>query len=342
MILVKAVDDFVTNVTVKKYESLCKWILSQNPSCVFLTLLWEAYPFPPALLYIDKFMRKHNIQLTWVVNKWAEPDLEWQQLKSPIVFFDFFLWRSFNEVLIKKKSKLNPKWNPQATRYLFLTGKPDKLQRVRLLYMLQARQLLDNCNYSFFMHAGMWDQTKALLPELTDDEFSTFVLAHQRTIDNIEPLMQSQSMHYGGIPYNHDMYTNSLFRVVSETSMMQKRPWITEKTWLTIANNTPFVIAAEQHSCRYLKSLGIETFDELFDIPSYDDQLLPSARLEGIVDHVEQWTLNNFDKNKVRKMVEHNHTRFIDLALAAKQEFEKSVNYSIDQIIHTHDGVKDL
>ena len=156
--------------------------------------------------------------------------------------------------------------------------------------------------------------------------------AHTTSPDDIVYFKQTGDMHYGGVPYDHTMYANSLFRVVSETSMDYDPPYITEKTWLTLLNRNPFIIAGDLNSCKYLQSRGIETFDKIFDIPTYDDIVENNSRLEHIIAHVEQWLNGNFNKTEVADMVEHNHIRFLELAVQEQQQLEQRINYSASEI----------
>jgi len=317
-----------------------KHINSKNNSTV-LTALWEAYSPQQSFFDVDSIAYDRKIPITWVVNKWSQFDPAWQCLKNPIVFFDFFLWRVYNEIFLKRKNKVNTHWNSASDRYLFLTGKPDKPQRINLLYLLQSQNLLDKCTYSFFINSGMAKNSRKFLYFLSDVEFNNFISQHQKNPDNIIILEQSDSLHYGGIPYDHVLYSDIKFRLISETSMNRETPWITEKTWLTIANKVPFIIAGDLYSCKYLNELGIQTFDNLFNRPSYDNISQINDRLSCIVEHVKLWIDNQFacDFNTINLHVEHNFNQFIQLALKEKQSFESAIGQSIDTVITTIDDM---
>lgn len=320
-------------------QKFCNQMLVQKPTHLFLNIAWEAVEFEHYILSVDEFLYAQGISTTWIITNWSKNNPGWKQLKCPVVFFDYFLWRSYNEIVNKKKSDLNPRWNSDANKYLFLTGKPDRFHRIGLLYLLHSSGLTNCCTNSLFMHEGLYEQCKALLPLLSSEQFNNFVDRYRGTPDNATPVMQPTSMHYGGIPYDCKMYANSLFRLISETSIDLPRPWITEKTWLTIANKSPFVIAAEPYSCRYLQSIGLETFDQMFETESYDNFPAADTRLFYITKHVEHWLGGDFSKTKVNDMVEHNFDQFIKLARQAKQEFEDFANCDIDLAIDTTDDI---
>jgi hypothetical protein len=323
-------------------EYFCNSIRDQRPSRVFLTALWETFSLDiPDLRQvvqpIDQFMTQHGIPCTWIVTKWAEPENNWQQLSCPVIFFDFFLWRSFNEIVNKNKSKVNQTWNTNATRCLFLTGKPNRLNRAGLLGLLQHNRLLENCDWSFFVNPGMKESSKLFFSKFCNEDFDHVVTQHIQSPDNVMPKMQPHSLHYGGIPYNEQMFLNARVRLISETSTSEVRPWITEKTWITILNRNPFVIAGDSFSCQHLRNLGFVTFDHMFDIPSYDDVIDEVDRMHAVVEHVRQWIDGNYSQQYVADAVEHNHDHLVKTAHTIKQTFEDQIGCDINNVIYTVD-----
>lgn len=322
---------------VKDTLTICQELLEQKPEHVYLTAFWENWNPTKTLKWADKFFKHNNIPVTWIINHWSKDNPEWNTFNNPVVFFDFVLWRIYNEVIVKKKNAVNTSWNPEADQYLFLTGKPDKPQRIGLLHRLYKHGLLEKCNYSLFMNPGMLEKSRKYIPELSEQEFEIFVKQHTRNPDNISYLEQPDSLHYGGIPYDANLYSTSLFKIVSETYMDTSPPCVTEKVWLTLLNRNPFIIAGDLNICKYLQSRGIETFDKIFDIPTYDNIVSGPDRLEHIVAHVKQWLSGNFDKAAVANMVEKNYNRFVELALQEKMHIENSTGHSIDLVVDTCD-----
>ena len=309
-------------------ETICNELLKQKPTHAFLTMVWENWSSSPTLKYADEFFHQNGIPVTWIVNCWSKDDPAWKSYKNKVVFFDYVLWRMYQLIVVHKKSKINPIWNPNAEQFLFLTGKPYKPQRIGLLYKLYQRGLLTKCNYSLFSEHGLKEASRKVIPNITDEEFDEFVQKHSRNPDNIDYFKQPGDMHYGGVPYDSSLYTNSLFRLVSETGMDLPKPYITEKTWLTVLNRSPFILAGDKNSCNYLQSLGFATFDKIFDITTYDDIASADSRLDHVVNHVEQWLTGNFNKTEVADMVEHNHNRFLSLAVQSQQDLETQIGHS--------------
>jgi hypothetical protein len=340
MMVTKSVDHLFGNNSTTEADEFCSQLIQHQPDRVFLTALWEAYQYRPFIGYIDNFMHSRGIHTTWVLNSFVVPNIGWNKLLCQTVFLDFCVWRVYNEVIVKQKSKINPAWNPNADRFLFLTGKPDKINRVRLLYKLEQANLLQHCDYSFFMNSGMQAKSSVLIPELTPVEFGNFVWAHAgKSPDAAKVVEQESSCHYGGIPYHSAIYANALFKLVPETAMHFSPAFITEKTWLSVINHCPVVIAGDRNSCSYLETLKMHGFDKLFDIESYDDLSQPEDRLNKIILHVQAWLDKKFNKQQVQEMVEQNFNQFIALAQNTKQKFELETGYNIDQVVDTRDDI---
>lgn len=318
-------------------NKLCNDILEQKPSHVFLNIAWEAYKFSPSMLEVDEFLFQHGIPTTWVIWDITKTDPGWQQLRCSVVFLNFIFWRSYNQIIVKQSNATNQHWNSAAEQFLFLTGKPNKPHRIGLLYKLHQQGLMSRCNHSLFMNPGMYAESRQYVPELSDTEFARFVEQYQHNPDNISPDVQETSMHYGGIPFDPALYANSLVRLVSETSVHQNPPVLSEKTYLTILNKSPFVIAGDQYSCKYLRSLGFETFDQLFGIPTYDNIHNSNSRIDYTVHHVKQWLAGNFNKTEVADMIEHNYQCFVKLGQQIKQEFESTTGIDIDLAVSSLD-----
>lgn len=340
MIVSRTVDHLFGNNSIAEADEFCNEVISQNPTRVFLNALWEAHRFQSVIAYVDDVMYRHGIPTTWLLNAFVFPNSGWNNLLCPTVLFDFFSWRVYNEIIVKQKSPVNAAWNPNANRYLFLTGKPDKPNRIRLLYKLEQANLLERCDYSFFMNNGMTPRSKEQLPELSDQEFTSFIDRHAgKSPDSAQVVMQQYSLHYGGIPYDPAIYTNSVVKVVAESNMTFSPAFLTEKTWLSVVNKSPFIIAGDTHSCSYLESLGFYTFDKMFGIPTYDNVPDHEHRLDKVVDHVKQWLSGNFDKQLVHDMVEHNFQQFVKINQETKQQFESTVGCNIDQAVNTRDDM---
>jgi len=191
-----------------------------------------------------------------------------QQHVQDVVFVDFFLlyvWLVMDQYQLVPRS---PTWNADSDKFLFLIGKPYKINRIRLLWKLYQLGALSHAVYSFGVSDSDFHLCRAWIPELSDQEFEDFVKAHSQTLD-----LDKSMLSHGEVVGAADIYRNYSFGVVSESDFdrLHAHPWITEKTWLHIANRLPFIVAGEHHTTSLLEDMGIDTFRNQLPIPNYDD-----------------------------------------------------------------------
>ena len=112
-----------------------------------------------------------------------------------------------------------------------------------------------------------------------------------------------------------EFYSRARIDLVSETHPeLYGNIFLTEKTFKPIAYGIPFMVNGTQHHLKGIKSLGYETFPELFD-ESYDD--MPGT-LGKIIKIAEELNLLCIDPNKqqilsspeVQEKVKHNQDLF--------------------------------
>lgn len=205
-------------------------------------------------------------------------------------------------------SQPNDRWNPSTARFLFLTGKPDRPNRIRLLYKFYTQGLLAHCDWSLFVDDHTRSVAAELLPELTSDGFHAFTTQHNQNLDSIEILhCTSNSNHSHGYPFDGSLYGRSSFRVISETMMMD-RPIISEKTWLTVINRMPFIMSGYANSLEYLKTSGYCTFENYLPIEHYDRVQDTEQRLDAVVMNTKFWIdhIHN-QKDRIQQDIEHNY-----------------------------------
>jgi len=122
--------------------------------------------------------------------------------------------------------------------------------------------------------------------------------------------------------FNPEWYDDTYFSLVVETwiEKYQYPVFLTEKTWKPIMYKHPFMIWGQQGSLAYLKELGFETYENLFD-ESYDLEENSNKRLQAIITNVrnlrnQRSRLNisqkrNYDKITQEK-IEHNYNLFFN------------------------------
>lgn len=109
--------------------------------------------------------------------------------------------------------------------------------------------------------------------------------------------------------YRAEWYDSTAFSIVAETTTYSKYELhITEKSFKPIAYYHPFVTWGQTGTLEYLRELGFETFENLFD-ESYDirqDQLHRLQILAKNIGNFDQW---NYDSLTLQKL-QHNRDLF--------------------------------
>lgn len=132
----------------------------------------------------------------------------------------------------------------------------------------------------------------------------------------------------GGVnPYyfNPQWYDDTYFSIVAETVVFDFSEYtrITEKTFKPIAFYHPFVILAQPNTLAYLKSLGFETYNNLFD-ESYDTIVDGTERLLHLISQIKQFVKKPYDAITLEKL-EHNHNLFFDSNLVKTRIYNELI-----------------
>jgi hypothetical protein len=335
-------------------DNLTEEIL-RNPSVeknvVFLTLTWESPESISVINNLNKLvnnLKKYKSDLSVIIfcNSWYDQE-DFNKIFNKnyqVVFVDYFLLLMYYRIFEKKESDVSKSWNPLNKNFLFLTGKPYKKNRIGLLYEYYKKNLLKDCVWSLFYQEEFF---QLIIDEniinQSKSEVEFFYKNYQNNPDNINANDNNLAFHYNGVPYNVDLYKNSLFQVVSETDFLEQKPspWVTEKTWLPIINRLPFIIAGPPMILEKLSSRGFKTFSSYL-IENYDTIVDPEQRLMSIVLNSEYW-LNNLKnyKNEIQHDVDHNFSKFIEIVNENISKIKRvSIHYGYTdytQVIHLDD-----
>lgn len=291
------------------------------------TLLWEPHLLNDFNLYkklFESFTRK-KIKTVLIINSYYK-EMDLSNLKTEIYYIDYFLWRTYDKIINQKKCKFSSFWNKDATKFLFLTGKPHYKNRIRLLYKIIKKDLIKKCIWSFFIKEETQYKCRQVLSDISDNEFNEmFKYYNNPDQANIMFQLTRQNLHYGGIPYDSNMYQNSLFRIIAETTLDVKiySPWLTEKTFITILNNIPFIMAgSDPGSLNKLKKIGFKTFENFLPVTDYDNIENDEERLEAIITNTDFWINHMKNKEEIQEDINNNYNRLIELAQENKVMLE--------------------
>jgi len=302
----------------KEYDTDCDTIL---------TSVWEVPYYKMSTNWrqgyknlVQTAKRKLKGRIFVILDSWYQP--YYSDLLDPavddVLIIDYFLVRIYNEVVVKKLCDFKKIPDVKST-FLFLTGKPSKLNRTRLLYKLQQKNLLENNIWSFYPIKDKISQGHSTLPEITVDEYINFIDKYQRQPDSVKFESYGNSHFFLPVPYDVNLYNNTGFSIVPETTFNNTNVFdtvfLTEKTWIPILNNHAFIIAGIPGILKQLSTMGFKTFEEYLPV-KYDGIVDHEQRLNAIVENVE-FLVNNIKslENNIVNDIGYNHQHFIKLAL---------------------------
>ena len=269
---------------------------------------------------------------------------------TDILFIDFFLYRVYKEVIVHKKNAIVNRTQNNVfnkNKFLFLTGKAHKINRVGLLKKFIDNDLMKFAEWSFFYFEENIKYNllvREQFPDLSDNEFRTFVNTWKRNPDNIniQETVTLMGYEYNGIPYDINLYQDTDFQVISETNFTDTtNPWITEKTWLPILNRHPFIMAGDVATLKLLNKMGFSTFDEFLTI-DYDLIDNQDKRLDAIVANTEHWVHNlKLHHKMINLYVNHNFKVLEELYFINNQKISNFIekynliNLSVEELVPT-------
>ena len=249
----------------------------------------------------------------------------------PTLYIDWHLLRVKNAI-DTKRSDISSEWNPNSGKFLFLTGKPAKIQRIRLLWMYAQANLLDRAIWSLFLDSNTTKNCQAFLPELDQSQLQSFLKKYEFSPDNIE-LEKNEAQPLVCTWWQKHIYEQSSLNVVSATEFDNNFDMVLcEKIWKPIVNSQPFVIAGQYNTLARLNDLGFRTFEQYMPYPDYSLVSNKQKKLEQIVENTVGF-LNNIDlyREQIKQDVEYNYNHFFTVYKNTMQQLQDFVNE--DQIV---------
>lgn len=130
--------------------------------------------------------------------------------------------------------------------------------------------------------------------------------------------------------FNPEWYDDTYFSTVLETIQSGPCWWPTDKTFKACAYYHPFLIIGQHYTLKYLKQLGFETYNNLFD-ESYDDIEDFNMRLNAVIKNIDNFNPVPYDYITIEKL-QHNHNLFFDEQLVnnhiVKEIIEPLIEYA--------------
>lgn len=287
-------DELLLDQNFDQVESHVNVLLAAPSNTTVLCIFQESVP-PDAWrdclykLIAPLRLARPNQQILVLMNVWYEY-FNWDQLKelaTDIHFINFFVMKCWFPLVNPGGVPTNQTWHQQSNQFLFLTGRPNKIHRIRLLYKLMRAGLKDFCTWSFAVQPKYESVCRKFFEELSDDEYNNFVANYTRVLDReyhdwnyvkhfstVEQFSEiPKNNHFAFVSHDVTLYENKKFAIISETDFdrLFSHAWVTEKTFNHIINRVPFIMAGEHKTLKLLELLGFDTFRDLLAIPNYDD-----------------------------------------------------------------------
>tara|TARA_B000000532_G_scaffold243948_1_gene241623 strand:+ start:1167 stop:2351 length:1185 start_codon:yes stop_codon:yes gene_type:complete len=121
-------------------------------------------------------------------------------------------------------------------------------------------------------------------------------------------------------------YVQSCADLVTESFVGDSLSY-TEKTWKPIALKKPFLLMSGKNAHKYLKVMGYELYDELFDY-SFDDKDF-NTRFSSIIDQVKTLCkistkefAEQISDEKIKSKIEYNYSHFKEQSRKWQEEFK--------------------
>jgi len=292
---------------------------STNNATIVGSMVIESDHYSEWIRRIQEFCNKlkaNNRKFLLVTNSWHDIPSQ----KFEIIYLNYNMvsvW--FESVGRKNNVGFKKEWDNTSKKFLFLTGKPNKIQRIRLLYKMFQEGLLKNALWSLFvLTEDVFIKTRAYLPELNDYEYDKFIKEHINSPDkyNIDKknIDKNASMHFGGTTPNN--IPSTMLEIVSESSFSDTVTpvvHISEKIWKTIMNNMPFIVAGDTGYLAALEMKGYKTFKKYMKYPEYNNITNSEDKLNMIVKNIKYWYKDKtyiLFESEIRNDIQHNFKKF--------------------------------
>lgn len=324
--------DFDLELCVDRTIRACK---HKNSKLMIAMLFWEPHDMTPEIeskiQYLVTQLKINGIDTIGLMHH-SYGDFETVPFLE-LVKLDWCLWKTWNLIKVQKISSQNLQWNNKADKFLFLTGKPYRINRARLLWKLINAGLRDKMTWSLFCYDDSeFDFVHTQFPELSREQLRIWIDHHLNNPDNIKLTVRDTpalKTHYQGFPYDSALFGNTLFRVISETSCRTTheitdyfRHYPTEKFYITVFNSQPWILAADPGLLQFLENQGFDGFQWALS-EQYDNILSQNDRIDAIVRCTRSWIETGMpDHDRIKKGVEHNLRHVESLAIKQREKLE--------------------
>lgn len=247
--------------------------------------------------------------------------------------------------------KIKP-WNYSSNKFMFIGGAPARIKRIGLLSKLYDNGLLHhNAVWSFYPPWKDDDKEfcRNLLSHYTDNEYNQFIKFATKKFDSLYDKAHFYIRMTAKEIYDADEFNKSWWKNVgyinnkhfqnTSLSIVNDGPgndlrFITEKVWIPVVNNHPFILADDPVRFQYCKDIGLRMFEDYMLIKDYGYINDSNEQMEAIVKNVKYFLENSHKfADSIQEDIEHNKRVFWKLA---------DQNYNLSKQLEKNVGVKGL
>lgn len=278
-------------------EKINLYLKSNLEYRVIVLDLYEPFSKTERFLNVSKMSNYADTQQLSVISSSGTTNKSWHITNSETLFnlvgtlYNQCISFSFADQIYNTKNK--------PYNFLFLNGvfRPHRHQLIKLLSELK---LLDH---------SLWSNVaigKTLDPQYENLYRNNNLI--KKYINNTEHQLLFKE---GAIIPN--LYTDTYFSIVTETSFTATSPEPTEKIFKSILAGHPFVVVSVSGFYKHLRSLGYKTFSPWID-ESFDSIENPTDRIIAISNSIKKLCSTDLDKfaKETQDICEHNKRIFLE------------------------------
>lgn len=223
---------------------------------------------------------------------------------------------TFDEIVDLKREKY----------YLFLNRNSGRLHRPKMVLQFIKNNIFDK-GITSLLHSDEFD---TFAEEVGNEEYKDLIKSKYPFVADYEDPFLVSDMH--NFFTKKEMWLNTYFSVVSETSVDDRICFITEKTVRPMIYLHPFIVWGNPGTLDVIKKMGFETFPEFFD-ERYDDIENSEIRMKMILSNVNRLCelpieeIHDLYQSVIPKLI-HNRNLLIDLF--KNKEVHKQVLETLD------------
>jgi hypothetical protein len=310
----------------------------QSDLYLILSFAWECCPenfwYDHMVIPVRRLLKEQGVlQYKFVFNNSMLLYSTDRSDKSDCIFLEFMALLTYDRIFNRTQA-INSKWNPKPDCSLMLIGKAEKKNRLPLLRKLLAQG--SHVDYSLHMNNSIMSASRYLFPELDDTAFYDWCNSVCKSLDQIDIQLQDGSSNYVGFPYDAGIYQSRCFSIIPETNYISRdHIIISEKTWRTIVNRHPFLMASVPGTLQYLRTLGFKTYEQYQALPDYDHCMDDDRRLDAVVTNSMEFVKSCKENTPgIDADIEYNYKMFHSLVA---QEIKKIDNI-LESLYHRTDN----